>query len=179
MMNAYLQALIDSPIDTAERANKIFLPEGRKTAPRTGKIKTTPAPGDLTPGQVRAKHEKEQAGKLSAVLDYYAGSSVTVERVAEHTKLSVVDAASAMERRGRSIPHVVAAKRMGDFYEVIGERARSVAAALDIALTTRHGQPMVGFPVHSAACYVSTLNKAGLSIFLFGQDGLPVAEDAA
>jgi hypothetical protein len=101
-MDAYMQALIDSPIDTAERANKIFLPEGRKPAPRCGKVKTQPAPGDLTPSQVRAKNEKEQSDKLVAVLDYYGGSSVPFDRIAEHTKLTVEQVTEAMARRGRA-----------------------------------------------------------------------------
>ncbi len=56
--------------------------------------------------------------------------------------------------------------RMGDFYEMFFDDAKTAAAALDIALTKR-GQhlgediPMCGVPVHAAETYLSRLIRKG------------------
>ncbi len=56
--------------------------------------------------------------------------------------------------------------RMGDFYELFFEDAKSAAAALNIALTTRGKHlgediPMCGVPVHSAEAYLLELIRGG------------------
>jgi DNA mismatch repair protein MutS len=59
--------------------------------------------------------------------------------------------------------------RMGDFYELFFDDAKTAAAALDIALTTR-GQhlgediPMCGVPVHAMDGYLSRLIRQGFRV---------------
>ncbi|MFO0318200.1 MAG: DNA mismatch repair protein MutS, partial [Hyphomonadaceae bacterium] len=69
--------------------------------------------------------------------------------------------------------------RMGDFYELFFEDAKTAASALDIALTKR-GQhlgediAMAGVPAHSADAYIAKLVKKGFKIAICDQ-----TEDAA
>ncbi|MCW2389356.1 DNA mismatch repair protein MutS [Sphingobium sp. B11D3B] len=68
--------------------------------------------------------------------------------------------------------------RMGDFFELFFEDARTAAAVLDIALTTRgehEGEPipMCGVPVHSAEGYLARLIKAGLRVAIAEQTETP------
>lgn len=64
--------------------------------------------------------------------------------------------------------------RMGDFYELFFEDAKTAAAALDIALTKR-GQhkgeeiPMCGVPAHSAEGYLAKLVRSGFKVAICDQ----------
>jgi DNA mismatch repair protein MutS len=52
--------------------------------------------------------------------------------------------------------------RMGDFFELFFDDAKTAAACLDIALTRRGDEvPMCGVPVHSATSYLARLIRAG------------------
>ncbi|MBU7580993.1 MAG: DNA mismatch repair protein MutS [Porphyrobacter sp.] len=68
--------------------------------------------------------------------------------------------------------------RMGDFFELFFDDAKTAAAILDIALTTRgeHGGqaiPMCGVPVHSAESYLARLIKAGCRVAIAEQVETP------
>jgi len=68
--------------------------------------------------------------------------------------------------------------RMGDFYELFFDDAKSAATLLDITLTTRGksaGQPipMCGIPYHAADRYLAKLVQAGVSIAICEQIGDP------
>jgi DNA mismatch repair protein MutS len=68
--------------------------------------------------------------------------------------------------------------RMGDFFELFFEDARTAAQILDIALTTRgehNGQPipMCGVPVHSAESYLARLIRAGCRVAIAEQVETP------
>jgi DNA mismatch repair protein MutS len=68
--------------------------------------------------------------------------------------------------------------RMGDFFELFFEDARTAAAILDIALTTRGEHngapiPMCGVPVHSAESYLARLIKAGCRVAIAEQVETP------
>ncbi|MEO0057440.1 MAG: hypothetical protein RIT17_890, partial [Pseudomonadota bacterium] len=68
--------------------------------------------------------------------------------------------------------------RMGDFFELFFEDARTAAAILDIALTTRGEHngapiPMCGVPVHSAEGYLARLIKAGCRVAIAEQVETP------
>jgi len=57
--------------------------------------------------------------------------------------------------------------RMGDFYEMFFEDARTAARILGIALTSRDKNreiPMCGVPYHAAATYIARLVKEGLKV---------------
>jgi DNA mismatch repair protein MutS len=68
--------------------------------------------------------------------------------------------------------------RMGDFFELFFDDARTAAGVLDIALTSRgeHGGqpiPMCGVPVHSAEGYLARLIKAGCRVAIAEQTESP------
>ena len=68
--------------------------------------------------------------------------------------------------------------RMGDFFELFFDDAKTAAAVLDIALTSRGEHqgapiPMCGVPVHSADAYLARLIKAGLRVAIAEQTETP------
>ena len=68
--------------------------------------------------------------------------------------------------------------RMGDFFELFFEDARTAAQILDIALTTRGEHngapiPMCGVPVHSAEGYLARLIRAGCRVAIAEQVETP------
>lgn len=68
--------------------------------------------------------------------------------------------------------------RMGDFYELFYEDAKTAAAILDITLTARGKSagepiPMCGIPFHAADRYLAKLVDAGVSIAICEQIGDP------
>ncbi len=68
--------------------------------------------------------------------------------------------------------------RMGDFFELFFEDARTASQVLDIALTTRGEHdgspiPMCGVPVHSAESYLARLIKAGCRVAIAEQTETP------
>lgn len=64
--------------------------------------------------------------------------------------------------------------RMGDFFELFFEDAKTAAQILDIALTSRgDGVPMCGVPAHSAEGYLARLIKAGCRVAIAEQTETP------
>jgi DNA mismatch repair protein MutS len=68
--------------------------------------------------------------------------------------------------------------RMGDFFELFFDDAKTASACLDIALTARgeHGGnsvPMCGVPAHSAEVYLARLIKAGHRVAIAEQTETP------
>ena len=68
--------------------------------------------------------------------------------------------------------------RMGDFFELFFEDARTAAQVLDIALTSRGEHdgapvPMCGVPVHAAEGYLARLIKAGCRVAIAEQTETP------
>ena len=74
--------------------------------------------------------------------------------------------------------HMLLFYRMGDFYELFFDDARTASRLLDIALTSR-GQadgvpiPMAGVPAHAIEPYLAKLLRAGLSAAICEQIGDP------
>ena len=70
--------------------------------------------------------------------------------------------------------------RMGDFYELFFDDARRAAKLLDITLTARGESdgapiPMAGVPFHSIDGYLARLVRAGITVAIVEQVGLPGA----
>ena len=63
--------------------------------------------------------------------------------------------------------------RLGDFYELFFEDAKTAAPILNVALTKRNGMPMCGVPFHAAEGYVARLIKAGLRVAICDQTSEP------
>lgn len=59
--------------------------------------------------------------------------------------------------------------RLGDFYEMFYEDAKTGAQVLNLALTKRNGVPMCGIPHHSASVYIGKLLKAGFKVAICDQ----------
>ena len=69
----------------------------------------------------------------------------------------------------KDYPEHVIAYRLGDFYEIFGENAKKVSAALDLVLTGRdcglnERVPMVGYPYHMADNYVKKMIEKGFKV---------------
>ncbi len=59
--------------------------------------------------------------------------------------------------------------RLGDFYEMFFEDAKTGAQILNLALTARNGIPMCGLPFHAAAGYISRILRSGRKVALCEQ----------
>jgi len=59
--------------------------------------------------------------------------------------------------------------RLGDFYEMFYEDARTASPILEIALTSRQKVPMCGVPYHAASSYLAKLLKQGFKVAICEQ----------
>src|ERR1051325_9402799 len=59
--------------------------------------------------------------------------------------------------------------RLGDFYEMFFEDAKTGAQLLNLALTSRNGTPMCGLPFHAANNYIARILKAGRKVAICEQ----------
>lgn len=74
----------------------------------------------------------------------------------------------------RSLPDdILLLYRLGDFYEMFFDDAKTAAPILNVALTKRHEIPMAGVPHHAAAGYIAKLVKAGKRVALAEQTSEP------
>ena len=74
----------------------------------------------------------------------------------------------------KSLPaDVILFYRLGDFYEMFFEDAKSAAPILNVALTKRGGTPMCGVPYHAAQAYIARLLKAGKRVAIAEQTSNP------
>lgn len=64
--------------------------------------------------------------------------------------------------------------RLGDFYELFFEDAKTAAPILNVALTKRNGIPMCGVPYHAAQGYIARLIKGGKRVAIAEQTTDPV-----
>jgi hypothetical protein len=58
-------------------------------------------PKRCTHSRIAERVAKEQTEKLAKVLDYYAGTTVPFDRIAQHTKLKPIKVVEEMKARGR------------------------------------------------------------------------------
>ncbi|MBV9658824.1 MAG: DNA mismatch repair protein MutS [Verrucomicrobia bacterium] len=61
--------------------------------------------------------------------------------------------------------------RLGDFYELFGDDAKTAAPILNVALTKRHELPMCGVPYHALDAYLGKLIRAGRRVAICDQKG--------
>ena len=70
----------------------------------------------------------------------------------------------------KSLPaDIILFYRLGDFYEMFFEDAKTAAPILNVALTKRGGTPMCGVPYHAAQNYIARLLKAGKRVAIAEQ----------
>ncbi|MEX1049285.1 MAG: DNA mismatch repair protein MutS [Akkermansiaceae bacterium] len=76
----------------------------------------------------------------------------------------------------RSLPDdIILFYRLGDFYEMFFEDAKTAAPLMNVALTKRGGTPMCGVPFHAAQGYIARLLKAGKRVAIAEQTSEAVA----
>lgn len=83
-MNPEIKKLVEAPLADPLKIN---IPGGRDALPprpRQPKEQRYPAPGDLTPKQVRERKALDEQAKREKLYDYYATTDLPAERVAEH-----------------------------------------------------------------------------------------------
>ena len=68
-------------------------------------------------------------------------------------------------------PHALLFFRLGDFYELFFDDAKTASAELGLTLTARQAVPMCGVPHHSASNYISRLLAAGHKVAICEQTG--------
>jgi DNA mismatch repair protein MutS len=74
----------------------------------------------------------------------------------------------------RSLPaDVLLLYRLGDFYEMFFEDAKTAAPILNVALTKRNLVPMCGVPYHAADNYIARLVRAGKRVAIAEQTSEP------
>ncbi|MBK1881896.1 DNA mismatch repair protein MutS [Luteolibacter pohnpeiensis] len=74
----------------------------------------------------------------------------------------------------KSLPaDIILFYRLGDFYEMFYEDAKTAAPILNVALTKRGGYPMCGVPYHAAQGYIARLLKAGKRVAIAEQTSEP------
>ena len=59
--------------------------------------------------------------------------------------------------------------RLGDFYEMFFDDAKTASPLLNLALTSRNGVPMCGIPHHAAEAYIGRLLKHGRKVAICDQ----------
>ncbi|HAL70376.1 MAG TPA: hypothetical protein DCP71_01195 [Verrucomicrobiales bacterium] len=64
--------------------------------------------------------------------------------------------------------------RLGDFYELFFEDAKTAAPLLNVSLTKRNGVPMCGVPHHASQGYIAKLIRAGKRVAIAEQTTDPV-----
>ncbi|MEI7527442.1 MAG: DNA mismatch repair protein MutS [Elusimicrobiota bacterium] len=69
----------------------------------------------------------------------------------------------------RSYPQALLFFRLGDFYEMFFEDAKTASSLLGLTLTARQGVPMCGVPHHSASNYISRLLAGGHKVAICEQ----------
>ena len=66
-------------------------------------------------------------------------------------------------------PHALLFFRLGDFYELFYDDAKTASAQLGLTLTARQGVPMCGVPHHAASNYICRLLNAGHKVAICEQ----------
>ncbi len=69
----------------------------------------------------------------------------------------------------KAYPHALLFFRLGDFYELFFDDAKTASSALGLTLTARQGVPMCGVPHHSATNYIARLLAAGHKVAICEQ----------
>lgn len=117
---------------------------------------------DLTEQEVNTD-ENEQLS-VESVENQETEQNDTSSKIVEKNKSqneSIYDKYQALQEKN---PNIVIAYRLGDFYEILGEKAVEIAREIELTLTSRdcgleERVPMIGFPYHASENYFSKIAK--------------------
>ena len=89
---------------------------------------------------------------------------------------SSTDGLTPMMQQYRRVKHQIPGDalllfRLGDFYEMFFDDAKTAAALLNLTLTARNGTPMCGLPHHAAEGYIGKLLRLGKKVAICDQLG--------
>lgn len=99
-MNSRLQQYLDAPINSSERASKIWLPEGKLPPKRREESELAASRANAQMARVRTRETLTR--KHAQLFDYYANTEVPIERVAEHMGIKDMATVRAeLAKRGR------------------------------------------------------------------------------
>lgn len=144
------------------------------------------------PSDIAATKERANEAATDDTSNDYALSKEDDDVISEEEQREILAEVAAEEERERSkeysgsavspiyrnyiklqeqYPDCIVAYRVGDFYEVFGERAKLLSETLGLMLTSRdcglnERVPMVGFPYHAADNYISKAKEHGLKIVI-------------
>ena len=118
------------------------------------------------------QNEKKPIKEISKVETKAENKPVTVEQIPateEKPQKKVSPVYTEYAALKEKYPDCVIAYRLGDFYEILGKDAVTIATELDLTLTSRdcgldHRIPMIGFPYHTADNYFSKIINRGHKI---------------
>lgn len=118
------------------------------------------------------QNEEEPIKEISKVETKAENKPVTVEQIPvaeEKTQKKVSPVYTEYAALKQKYPDCVIAYRLGNFYEILGKDAVTIATELDLTLTSRdcgldHRIPMIGFPYHAADNYISEIINRGHKI---------------
>ena len=72
-------------------------------------------------------------------------------------------------RMKKEHPDAILFFRLGDFYEMFYEDAKTASKVLNLAFTSRNNVPMCGIPYHAAESYLARLVKANFKVAICEQ----------
>ena len=89
---------------------------------------------------------------------------------------STTDGLTPMMQQYRRVKHQIPGDalllfRLGDFYEMFFDDAKTAASLLNLTLTARNGTPMCGLPHHAAEGYIGKLLRLGKKVAICDQLG--------
>lgn len=100
MVDPYLASLLDAPLNTAERINRIWLPQGKRPTNQLTEEERLAHAANL---RVKTATRSQKATeKRNALLEFYAAGTVPFEKVAQHTGLPIDTVREEMAKRGRA-----------------------------------------------------------------------------
>lgn len=139
---------------------------------RQGSERAVQPAGQTVPSSEPTTHNifgDSQVGENETVRDKSSGNgtgSASISQLRDN-KERTAGASEEVSAVLRDTYITINAVRLGDFYELFGEEAKIAAEKLDLTLTSRNGEPMVGFPQHALEQYESKLKAAGYSLKLW------------
>lgn len=117
---------------------------------------------DLTEQDVN--NDKNEQLSIESVENQETEQNDTSSKIVEKNKTqneSIYEKYQALQEKNQG---AVIAYRLGDFYEVLGEKAVEIAREIELTLTSRdcgleERVPMIGFPYHAAEIYFTKIAK--------------------